>query len=290
MGGVFSKKVGDRTNMEYGANPYDTQGAQPTAMASSYEDDRYGKEQLPTGTVLPETTNGQQTVVVTTSTGTWGGTGTTTTSPTFQATSWGQSNTDETVTATGTGTNGWGNGQSGGQEGNAAAGSFMLLLFIGLVVGVPLLTTTDFGSGSSFGGSPTPSPTSEPIAVGNVDLCPATFVGGTNLTIAGCDSDGCSGSVRWCGLNDAISYRVQAGVRGDLDASFETITISVTGGGAPTDAGTISQCGSSFEPVFDETVSSSSGEITLSYSNTVDVNDFCSGFAVRLSITLTEIP
>ena len=300
MGGVFSKKVGDRSGAEYGANPFSTQEQQ----TMPYVEDRYEREhtetEIPKAAVVGETT---------TTNASPGGWGVTTTSTTTNANTggWGAGVTS-TTTNTGQFTSGQGEGGSAGQTAGWGTGEtieiaehnaqvrymigFVAFVLVFGVGGYVLFTQIDYGTGSSFGSPsfPTPSPTVSPTFVNN---CPAVFSGGKMETITGCESFFCnSGTVRWCGLNDVSSYRLLVSVRGDLDGFGETITINsgafseVAGGD-----GSIAFCDSSFVSVFDQTLSPSAGVILMDYTLSSSVSLVCDANTVsaRLNVTLVEL-
>lgn len=124
----------------------------------------------------------------------------------------------------------------------------------------------------------------------NVIICPTVFDSNNqSVVFSACNGEGCGGSIQWCGLNDASSYRLVVSARGDYERVSETITLNVSGTevvGSPS-----VRCAAFFEQLLDQTVTTTGGVLLLLYQNSVDVNQRCYGeaLATLLNATLIEV-
>lgn len=183
-----------------------------------------------------------------------------------------------------------------GQANTAAAAvntgtclELLKLLAVAAFIIVPITAAAGAFDGSAGAPPPTPYPTQFPTTPADVTLCPVIFNGtGEVFAYTFCDLSGCDGAIRWCGLEDTSLYRVVVGVRGDLGSSDETVSITV-GPFEEVVTGS-SDCRSEFEILFNETMSSTAGELRLAYDASSSVNAFCGiGVAVELNVSLSEV-
>ena len=290
MGKVVSTQVGDRSAQEFGRNPYaQTQDVQVATVSEGGA----GTEHYPTATAIEETGGGfGQTATATavpprgtatTPTTVWGervgaGSGT--------GTAW---NSGGAAGGNRTGTAGWNTGgATGGNSGEGFQGLFTLLFF-GVCIGVPIAITSGVFDGESSTPSPTPFPSNPPSSV---VVCPTVFdASNRNEVVASCGLVGCGGSIEWCGLNDATSYRLIVSVKGDYDAASESVTINF-GGFAEVGSADV-QCGSSFVEIFNQVATPSAGTHLMTYQNSNGVNSICSSgsssFAMEMNATLIQL-
>lgn len=162
----------------------------------------------------------------------------------------------------------------------------LALSLLGVCVGIPIAFFD--GAFDASGGSRSPTPFPATFA-NNILVCPTPFDGDNkNVVLTSCSFDACTGSIEWCALNDAKTYRLLVGINGDYNALAERITI--TFGGAIVVGTANDQCGSNFVQVFDRTAVPSGGILRMSYSNSDSVENICPGFiAMIMNATLIEL-
>ena len=136
--------------------------------------------------------------------------------------------------------------------------------------------------------APTASPTTGPPGPVDVFNCPAVFdFGNQNVSLSSCSTNGCGGSITWCGLDNARSYRLTVAVRGDYSFFTETVTITYAGFQQSGSAG--SECGSSFVQIFDQTALPTGGTLVMSYQNSGAVSAICAGGTLASEVLATLI-
>ena len=167
----------------------------------------------------------------------------------------------------------------------------MFIVFIGaIVIAVQESATSGDATGHS---GPTKSPTRSPT---DVLKCPArfgVFFGEVRATfsIIQCRTEGCGGSLEWCGLDNARQYRVEVKLFADHRVFGRNTTFELDGNftevwlGGPT-------C--RFGQVLNQTVFPTDGNIILYYKNSPLVTPSCGGgnpqYSSQMEIFLVEVP
>ena len=186
----------------------------------------------------------------------------------------------------GGGGRGWNTGGVSGGVNASPAQAASFFIFLAACIAVPLLVVNGIFDSEFSTRSPTPFPTSPPV---DVVVCPTVFDGDSkNEVLTSCGTDGCGGSIEWCGLSDATSYRLIVSVKGDYDLPGEEITVNF--GGFIDVASTGVSCSSTFGQVSDRTANPTGGILLMTYLNSPSVNDICLGsLATEMNATLIQL-
>ena len=251
MGGLLTKKVGDRM-----AEQEQAHDAQLATMAGG----QYDQGHYPTATAVSEDQGNTSYV---TAERTWMG-----------------GNAEEGLPTSNAYENQYQNTSSNDGEDcvEQAKGWFYTLIFIGAFVGISVAASLE------------EEPSAGGIPPANVVVCPTVFDAvNQSVVLSACARDGCGGSIEWCGLNDAGSYRLIVSASGDYDSLAETVTLNVSGTSSVVSPSV--QCGSTLEQILDQVVVSTAGVLLLTYQNSENVDNLCTDpdVATFLNATLIEL-
>lgn len=158
--------------------------------------------------------------------------------------------------------------------------------FWGIVVVIVLAALGVFTDATPTA-SPTVQPTSDPSAV---VVCPPVFTNDVVEANVDCRSQGCGGSIEWCGLDDARNYSLLVEINGHYAEVGSNVTLNIFGNRTVTiEKTTLFSC-IIFAQVFDDIIRPTGGTLLLTFDNNDLVNPVCFGASSRVQTTLTQLP